>query len=43
MTTGEFEKIVTDWIATARHPTTGRAYTAMVYQPMLELARLSAR
>ena len=37
MTTDEFEKIVTDWIATARHPTTGRPYTEMVYQPMLEL------
>jgi phosphoserine phosphatase len=37
MTTDEFDKIVTDWIATARHPTTGRRYTEMVYQPMLEL------
>ena len=37
MTTVEFEKIVTDWITTARHPTTGRLYTEMVYQPMLEL------
>ena len=37
MTTEEFEKIVTDWIATARHPATGRLYTEMVYQPMLEL------
>jgi hypothetical protein len=37
MTTDEFEKIVTDWIATARHPTTGRLFTGMVYQPMLEL------
>src|SRR6201999_2985430 len=37
MTTEEFTKIVTDWIATARHPTTGRLYTEMVYQPMLEL------
>jgi phosphoglycolate phosphatase-like HAD superfamily hydrolase len=37
MTTEEFEKIVTDWIATARHPTTKRPYTEMVYQPMLEL------
>jgi phosphoserine phosphatase len=36
MTTTEFEKIVKDWIATARHPKTGR-YTEMVYQPMLEL------
>jgi hypothetical protein len=37
MTTGEFEQIVTDWISTARHPGTGQLYTAMVYQPMLEL------
>ena len=37
MTTGEFEKIVKDWIARARHPQTKRLYTEMVYQPMLEL------
>ena len=37
MTTTEFERIVKDWIATARHPTTKRLYTEMVYQPMLEL------
>jgi phosphoglycolate phosphatase-like HAD superfamily hydrolase len=37
MTTVEFEQIVRDWIATARHPATGRPYTEMVYQPMLEL------
>jgi hypothetical protein len=37
MTTDEFEKIVGDWLATARHPTTGKLYTEMVYQPMLEL------
>ncbi len=37
MTTGEFEAVVVDWLATARHPTTGRPYTEMVYQPMLEL------
>jgi hypothetical protein len=36
-TTGEFEQIVKDWIATARHPKTGRLYTEMVYQPMLEV------
>jgi hypothetical protein len=36
-TTEEFDKIVTDWIATAKHPKTGRLYTEMVYQPMLEL------
>ena len=37
MTTDEFEKIVTDWTSTAKHPKTGRLYTEMVYQPMLEL------
>jgi phosphoglycolate phosphatase-like HAD superfamily hydrolase len=37
MTTDEFQKIVQDWITTARHPKTGRLYTEMVYQPMLEL------
>lgn len=36
-TTEEFEKIVKSWIATARHPTTKRPYTEMVYQPMLEV------
>ncbi|HTR68000.1 MAG TPA: HAD family hydrolase, partial [Terriglobales bacterium] len=37
MTTVEFERIVKEWIATAKHPKTGRHYTEMVYQPMLEL------
>lgn len=37
MTTEEFEQIVKDWIATAKHPGTGKLYTEMVYQPMLEL------
>ena len=37
MTTEEFDRIVKDWIATAKHPKTGRPYTEMVYQPMLEL------
>jgi hypothetical protein len=36
-TTAEFEQIVKDWIATAKHPRTGRLYTEMVYRPMLEL------
>jgi haloacid dehalogenase-like hydrolase/2'-5' RNA ligase superfamily len=36
-TTEEFAAIVTDWIATTRHPKTGKLYTEMVYQPMLEL------
>jgi phosphoserine phosphatase len=37
MTTDEFDTIVDDWFATARHPTTKRPYTEMVYQPMIEL------
>ncbi len=37
MTTEEFEEIVVAWITSARHPTTGKLYTDMVYQPMLEL------
>lgn len=36
-TTDEFEKIVKDWIATAKHPKTGKLYTEMIYQPMLEV------
>jgi hypothetical protein len=37
MTTAEFEQIVKDWIATAKHPKTGQLFTDMVYQPMLEV------
>jgi phosphoserine phosphatase len=37
MTTDEFTRIVTDWLATARHPRFDRPYTDLVYQPMLEL------
>ncbi len=37
MTTEQFEQVVKDWIATAKHPKTGKRYTEMVYQPMLEL------
>ena len=37
MTSDEFTAIVTRWLDTARHPRTGRRYTEMVYQPMLEL------
>ncbi len=37
MTTEEFDAIATEWITTAKHPTTGKLYTEMVYQPMLEL------
>ena len=37
MTTVEFEQIVKDWIATAKHPKTGKLFTDMIYQPMLEV------
>jgi phosphoglycolate phosphatase-like HAD superfamily hydrolase len=37
LTTVEFAKAVTDWLATARHPRFNRPYTDLVYQPMLEL------
>jgi phosphoglycolate phosphatase-like HAD superfamily hydrolase len=37
MTTEEFEQIVSDWLAAAKHPKTGKLYTEMVFQPMLEL------
>jgi hypothetical protein len=37
MTSEEFAKIVTDWLATARHPRFKRPYTELVYQPMLEV------
>ena len=43
MTTEEFEQIVKDWTATAKHPKFKRPYTECVYQPMLEvLAHLRA-
>ncbi len=37
MTTDEFTKSVHDWITKAKHPTTGKLFTEMVYQPMLDL------
>jgi phosphoglycolate phosphatase-like HAD superfamily hydrolase len=37
MTTDEFSTIVSNWLATARHPRFNRPYTELVYQPMLEL------
>jgi hypothetical protein len=36
-TTEEYAQLVRQWLATAKHPRTGRLYTEMVYQPMLEL------
>ena len=37
MTAEEFKKIVSDWLATAKHPRFKKPYTDLVYQPMLEL------
>jgi len=37
LTSEEFSASVNEWLATAKHPVTGKAYTDMVYQPMLEL------
>ena len=36
-TVSEFEQIVKDWLATAKHPRFDRPFTDLVYQPMLEL------
>jgi len=37
MTSDEFERIVSDWLGSVRHPRFQQAYTNCVYQPMLEL------
>ena len=37
MTTVEFEQIVKTWIASAKHPKSGKLFTDMAYQPMIEL------
>ncbi len=37
MTTDEFAQLVTDWIATAKHPQTGKRFLDMTYRPMLEV------
>jgi len=37
MTVDAFERIVNEWLSTARHPRFNRPYTELVYQPMLEL------
>ncbi|GEC17434.1 haloacid dehalogenase [Nitrobacter winogradskyi] len=37
MTTDEFARSVITWTQTAKHPRFQRPYTALVYQPMLEL------
>ncbi|WP_018970433.1 HAD family hydrolase [Rubritalea marina] len=40
MSTEEYAESVAQWIATAKHPSTGRMIKEMVYQPMLELLEL---
>ena len=37
VTVDEFEKIVLDWLSTARHPKYQRPYTELIYHPMREL------
>ena len=37
MTAAEFEKTVTDWLATTKQPKFNRLYTESIYQPQLEL------
>ncbi len=37
MTSDEFTEIVKQWLQTAEHPTLKKAYTKLVYKPMLEL------
>ena len=37
MSTADFERIVTNWIAANRHPRFLRPYTACIYQPMVEV------
>lgn len=37
LSTEAFQAVVSDWLKTARHPTSNRPYTEMVYQPMIEL------
>ncbi len=39
MTTDDFARRVSDWIAEARHPRFGRAYDQLTYQPMQEVLR----
>ncbi len=43
MTTEEFARDVERWIGSARHADTGRPYSEMVFQPMLELLRYLRR
>lgn len=40
MTTDEFDRRVTDWLKTAKHPRFEKPYDKCVYQPMLEVLAL---
>ena len=42
MTTDEFDAEVEAWLASARHPSFGKPYDQLIYQPMQELLRLPA-
>lgn len=37
MSVEEFEEVVRNWLATAKHPRFNQPYNALIYQPMLEL------
>lgn len=37
MTVDAYTEKITDWLATAKHPTKNKAYNELIYQPMLEL------
>ncbi|WP_244919985.1 HAD family hydrolase [Rhizobium grahamii] len=37
MTVDDFQKVVTDWLSTARDPRFNRPYTELAYRPMVEL------
>src|SRR5215467_11471583 len=39
MSVEQFQKIVTDWLATARNPKLNHLHTECIYQPMVELLR----
>jgi hypothetical protein len=40
MTTDEYDQSIRTWLANAKHPTLGRHYTDLVYEPQLELLSL---
>lgn len=40
MTVDAFDKLVEDWLKTAKHPRFDKPFTSLVYQPMLEVIQL---